>query len=401
MQKVGRATSADQRMRIFVSDGYLFLAEPRKSLEYFNLAAEDTVNVSDPFLLDSLYRFSAFAYNSMNNRTKALELHLQRIRVLSTVDTLSKNLAAAYYEAGHIFLSQGEPDLAIPYLEKCQEVSHNVHYSTLEGQVLIDRGDMAFDKEEYDQAIEYYERAVDIFMKSDHLKFVGGYAIAKIAKTYSVEGNGSKALDEISKALVYVDTSRGMYIDYSGGIYELAGEVYLKQGHSRKAIASLRKALDLFERYDKYYSLPLAYKLLSEAYKKVNVDSAYVYLEKFVAINDSALSKENSDKIAQLRFEFEEEQKEQQIQLLEQEKELINKNKELAEAESQRKSQSIRIFVLAFVLVLLLLVAAIYMFRNSKIQNKLINEQKRLVEERNKEIEDSIIYAERIQRAVI
>ncbi|MEO9532786.1 MAG: SpoIIE family protein phosphatase [Crocinitomicaceae bacterium] len=402
LKKLEKINSPEERMRVLIQDGLqILMISPYQGLYYSEKAKEDTTSVTNPYLLDSLYKFSAFCYGDLNNRSKTLENHLKRIEVLSALDTNSKQLSSAYFETAHVLKSQGNIELAMPYFYQCREIAEETGYKTQEGQVLIELGENAFREGKPEKAIAFYKESIEIFEEDGRYLFLVGLNKSKIALILNTQGKEASAISEVEQALLLVDTSETRFVDYTGEIFINAGKVYLDQQKHRKAITQFSIARKLYEENNKYFYLPETYKLLSKAFKEVNVDSAFVYLDWYVMTNDSVINKENNDRISQLRFEFEEEQKEKEIALLRTEKELIEENRRLSEAESERKSTLIQLGTVAIIVTLLSLFISIYYFILSKKKNKLLSDQKKIIEESSKEVNDSIAYAERIQRAVI
>ncbi len=400
--KVDQATNAKERVRIIIAEGsHLHESDPAKSVFYYQFALKDTLKVSDPYLLDSLFRFGAFSYGAMNDRSQSLDCHLKRIGALTETDTSSKALASAYYETAAVLQSQGNNDLALPYFENSRNIAKDVNFHTQRGQSIMAIAEIYVEQGNLDEALNLYTQAKEIFEEDGRFQFIIGYAKAKMAEIYSKKGEHELAIQEAEEALTYPDTSKWLYLDYSGEIYTTAGQVYMDNNMNRKAISQLRIAQDVFERHNKFFYLPQTYKLLAQAYRPIDVDSAFIYLDWYVTLNDSVINIKNNEQITAMRFSFEEEQRIKEIDFLEQEKKIIEENKNLAEQESSRKSQLINGFIIALILVVILLVIAVYSIRLAKKKTRLIRYQKKVAEERSKEIQDSINYAERIQRAVI
>lgn len=401
-QKINKIDNAEERVREIILDGWVVLRkDPAKCLYYVEYAEKDVDEIESVFLLDSIYRLKAHCYGDLNIRSKTLQSHLKRIEVLTKIDSSTKSLASAYFEAAHVLKSQGNDSLAIPYFEKCLEESIKTDYDTQRGQVLMDLADYDFQAGNAELAIERLQEASEIFEPYERLSFIVGVIKARLAIIFTKLGNRELALKYVEEALLLPDTSTAQYVDYSAETYALAGQVYFKNGMSRKAISEYSIAKGLYERNNKYFYLPGIYRDLSIAYKDINLDSAYTYLEWYVITNDSVLNQKNNEAIAQLRFEFDDVQKQQAIQFLEDEKAIIEENRALLESDNNRKSFQIKLIVGALVIVGILLFVAIYFFVLLRKKNHLVSEQKQIVEEHNKEINDSIAYAERIQRAVV
>lgn len=392
--------TADERVRTLVIDGWVVhVTDPANSLKYAQLAEKDTLQVSSPLLLDSIYRLMAYSYGDLNNRTATLQSHLNRLRVLGKLDEETRALASAYFEAAGVHMSQGNGNLARTYFEECLRVCSAIDYKTQEAQALIELADLEHADGNSEKAIEMLKEAEMIFAAFPRLKFMVGFINTNMAQIYSDLGQDSIALAKVELAVLCVDFSQ--YVEYSGLILSGSGAIVLKNGDDKQAIKYLTEAKDIFEEYNKMFYLPEVYRNLAKAYEDWNVDSSYHYLNKYVAANDSVLTSENNKKIAELQIQYDDEKRQLQIADLE-------RQQELSEADNLRKSQVINTVIWALVIVGLLAIGLIFVLRivrkQSKVvqkQNRLVSEQKLMVEERNKEIEDSINYAKRIQGAMI
>jgi flagellar biosynthesis/type III secretory pathway M-ring protein FliF/YscJ len=133
-----------------------------------------------------------------------------------------------------------------------------------------------------------------------------------------------------------------------------------------------------------------------------NYQQAYEHYKLFIVYRDSLSNEENTKKNIQAQMQYDFDKKESESKA-EQEK------KDLKSEEDKHKQKIILWFTVSGLLVVLLLAAII--FRSlllNRRKNKLISEQKQLVEkqkeiveEKQKEILDSIHYARRIQRSLL
>jgi serine phosphatase RsbU (regulator of sigma subunit) len=127
------------------------------------------------------------------------------------------------------------------------------------------------------------------------------------------------------------------------------------------------------------------------------VKNAFAYHKLYSAMNDSVLNSENIRQMAQMKEVYESERKDNEINLLNQEQ-IISK-KEIS--EQQEKIRSRNILVGASLLSILMLAGLVVVFirsnKEKKQHNALLSQKNHLIEEKNKEIIDSINYAKRIQ----
>lgn len=136
---------------------------------------------------------------------------------------------------------------------------------------------------------------------------------------------------------------------------------------------------------------------------------AYEDYSKYIVYRDSLLNEENTKKSVQAEMNFAFDKKEQAAKLEQEKKDAI------VNEEKQRLTVIRNSFIGGFLLVLVLALVVFRSYRQKQKDNviitrqkeevegayKLIEEQKHIVEEKHKEITDSINYAERIQRSFL
>jgi serine phosphatase RsbU (regulator of sigma subunit) len=135
---------------------------------------------------------------------------------------------------------------------------------------------------------------------------------------------------------------------------------------------------------------------------------AFTLLDRAYILRDSVFNEASAQAVAQMTTIYETDKKDGQILLL---------NKEQALKEEQIGRQRLVIFLVAFG-ILAVIVFAVFLFRanrakqktnlklalqNEEIEKKnvVLAEQKALIEHKSKEINDSIVYAKRIQEAIL
>jgi serine phosphatase RsbU (regulator of sigma subunit) len=129
-------------------------------------------------------------------------------------------------------------------------------------------------------------------------------------------------------------------------------------------------------------------------YKKKDYKKAHDYLRDYYAFRDSCYNLEVSSQISEINTKYETEKKEKANQLLQAQNQL---------SQSALKQQK-TVIILVIVGLLITLGLLYFIFRglkNQKQANRIITEQKHLVEEKQKEILDSIHYAKRIQNTLL
>lgn len=125
-----------------------------------------------------------------------------------------------------------------------------------------------------------------------------------------------------------------------------------------------------------------------------NYKDAYKYLWKYSEIKDSIINEQSNRNISELEGKYQSERKELEIRNLKNEKSLQN-------SEIERQNTQKIFFAIGFVFVLIFAGFAYKAYVSKKKDNKIITLQKHLVEEKQKEIVDSINYAKKLQDAIL
>ncbi len=140
--------------------------------------------------------------------------------------------------------------------------------------------------------------------------------------------------------------------------------------------------------------------ILTSAYLK-KPDSTGYYLGLYQVYRDSMYSETNSKQIADMQIHYQTEKKDTELKLKDLE---IDKQTVL----TKQKSFQLNVFIIAF-LVMIILIVFVYRSYKQKVnanieinkQKEIITQQKLIVDEKQKEILDSIKYASRIQKALL
>jgi hypothetical protein len=126
-----------------------------------------------------------------------------------------------------------------------------------------------------------------------------------------------------------------------------------------------------------------------------NYRSAFENYRKHIELRDSLINAENTRLSVQQQMQYEFDKKEAILK-----EEQIRQN-EVAEAESKRQKLFLMLIAAVALSVAVIAIIVFRALRVARSQKSIIEKQKVLVEEKQKEILDSIHYAHRIQKALI
>jgi tetratricopeptide (TPR) repeat protein len=229
-----------------------------------------------------------------------------------------------------------------------------------------------------------------------------------IADTYSKIADYEKSLEYNFMALAILEKSG--YKERIAGTCTNVGHVYLQLKQFSKSKTWYKKGLDLSIEIGVNHSIKNNYLGLSKVDSALgNYKDAYTNYKMYIVFRDSLISDENTKKTVemQMQYEFDKKQASDSIANV---KQLELKNVELAKQQTELSAKRNQQYFLFGGLVLVLVFSSfIYnRFRVTQKQKNLIQLkeketafQKTIIEEKHKEITDSINYAERIQRSFL
>lgn len=297
--------------------------------------------------------------------------------------SLGLNLLAYY----HWFRGEYEKGFsiafkALKFTEQILDKSTGWHYFAL--------GIFYFDTRDFENSAFYYRKSLDAFSKFDYLygKARASNGLASVAiqqgqtekatslleyaagiyKDFGHYSGLSRALNDmalIEKATKNYEKAIALFSEsielrkeinhVQGLITSLTelGEIYLMEGTHEKALEYLLSALHHSTEINSRQKSMRLNKLIYEAYKKMNdIPLALKYFEDYYEIKSQLMGDEATNNIKRLQTKFEKEKSEQ-------------------EAEIER------------------------------LKNVELKKAYEMIEQRNKDIHDSIIYASRIQRSLL
>ncbi len=285
----------------------------------------------------------------------------------------------------------------------------NINAKLAEGQLSLAYGkdwektilskDIYIVKEEFNKAIEFYNKSLGLREKLGN-KNNEAASLANLGKVYSNFRNYKQALIYLNKALIINNELADKY-EISNTLVSL-GYIYYKMGNFSKALEYLNQSLGISIKNEFLEVTKGTYQIMSDIYSETgNCQKSQIFYKKYIEIQDSLLNNDNLKQIAEVQTQYETEKKEQQILLL-------NKDAKLKDVEIKQKNTAIIIFIvslaLVFVIIIFIVVIIILLVKQNKEKQRINNElaeKNKLITLQKNEITDSILYASRIQSAVM
>lgn len=379
-------------------------------------------------------------------------------------ESLLKGKAGTIGNKGNVFFMQGDYEATIGLYAQVQEIIEQVGDSTTLAVLLGNMGSIHVNMHNYNDALEYHRKSLVLSLKLNNLENAGSqyanigvdymesglldsavfyfklaykvdstinndYGVAadlsSLGDTYTQK---AKQLDDdpsrkslrnhyLDTALQYLlrslnmkrelEDASGLVIDYAG-----LGDIYFNKGDYKTASEYYFNEVALAHELGTLEGLENGYAQLSTLYELSNVPlpdtlngrllsgeemrvRALDFMKLHMLYRDSinATAVQQGLLRNQLQYEFRQQQaiKEEQLK----------KEQAIADADKQRQSL---LLILVGSVALAIAIIAFMIFRSLRVtrgQKLVIEQQKTIVEEKNKDILDSIHYAERIQKALL
>jgi serine phosphatase RsbU (regulator of sigma subunit) len=362
--------------------GYIYVLQGNSSLaiDYYHesiILAESLTDFKGyKEVIVNAFNSIGFIHNQQNRQDDALRYYQKALETIAD-DSLNKTRATLMNNIGFIIFGKAKIEAdsldkkellseALKYFEESFRI-HNYHDVNASGDVLINIGDVYRYMKKYKTALTYYDKSLAIFESIGDKRGLST-VLNNIGNTYFLMEDFKKAEKFYENGFNYAQE-----IGYPNQIKFASNSLY----RINKKFGNYAKALQ--------------------------------YHELFKQMDDSLTKKEVLDKDLkkQMQFEFAFQKASDSLENL--------KQLELSKAEIEKQTLALEAkqrevyysigglgFVLTFALILF------NRFQVIKKQKKIINEQKenvelqkQLVEEKNREITDSINYAEHIQQAML
>lgn len=369
-----------------------------------------------------------------NNASKMIEYATQA-KIAAEKSNYKKGMFYAYQILAMARYVTGEYDNGLADAKIAYRIAKKENQNNWKFSILNTIGLLYQQLKKYKESIEYFQEIIALQKNNPDTDLSGTYN--NIANSYMSMNLFEKSMQYRNKALTirknkndisgiadcYNDIGETFLLKYEfdsaifyfKNCYKIKEEINDEEMLSLSAL-NLGKALIEKRRFaeaEKYLNLALFYatKIGSKSYKLntlnylaiiANKQLNYKYeaelLNEIIRLKEELLNEESVKQMNRLLSEFETEKKELKITQLLKEK----KQQQVIALEKEKKNKLIGFFLTGGVLLLCsFLLILNNRFRTTKKQKLEIEKQKQIVEQKQKETLDSILYAKRIQNCML
>ncbi len=315
-----------------------------QSAEYFIKASKDFENTKDYYARVSVLINLSNVLSKTKQYEKALA-YLNEALSLAELHNLNKLNRTIYNGMGNIFLEIGDYDLALNQF-----------------------------------TASYNEARMQRSLKGQF------YTLINIAGAKRKLGDHKDALTHLQKAVMLLDTLNNKGL--TSKVYYELGDFFAEMKNKNEAEFYLSRSLEIEDSSNSFPDIKNIYKSYQVLYENIgDYQKSLEYFKKYEAVKDEIISRENTLKVTQLNSEFQLDRKEKELKLLAKEKELKESQIESQRAQNERDKFFIYLLIGlgVLLLVLVLALAGISFIRSKK--NEVLKEKNEELEEKKKEIE--------------
>lgn len=344
-------------------------------------------------------------HHDRGQREKEMELLLKARAVCESICDPDQ-LALLYYNMAVFYHTEGEIEHALEMADKAMRLYEETGNLYGQGSVHTLWAEVYFSREEFEAAMASLDQAAEAYTTVGSLDRTA-LTLMNQGALYGERGNATVALKKLSEA-------KAIYEQIGDQRYAIKADaamakVVFKSGRKREAIAMMVDAQVAARRMHMLQDEAEYTMTLSEAYTETGAHAlASEALKRYISIDDSINLQNRERAIAEMETRFRTAVKELEIDKLLQQQKL---DQLALQQEHDRFIWASGAAGLLAVMIVLIGFGWYQKQRDNRLiraqkatleeQHKEIAHQKLLVEEKNREITDSIVYAKRIQEAIL
>ncbi|MCE3259374.1 MAG: hypothetical protein K0S12_1015 [Bacteroidetes bacterium] len=329
---------------------------------------------------------------------RALEFYLKGLTAFEKENNVVQ-MSEIYNSMGGVYLNQSDNKKAYEFYHKAQEIQRKIKnhngiargYLNMANTLLTDGPSKA--KVFLDSAYYHYDLINSLEGKA--------YVYSTVSNIYSDKGQFDSALSKLITARDIIKQLNKFYTlsQISLGIADL----YVKKKDLKNAIRYVDEGIVVAKQTKQSHNIAPLYQLKSQVLESMGrTAEAFENYKLYKAYSDSVLNAKTIRKQTEDALKYDYNKKEYQEELERQKMLVEQKDRE------ERQRLILNSALVGALLLLAILVLVIRSYRSKQKSSKIIAAQKaevekqhHLLQEKNKEVLDSILYAKRLQQAIL
>ncbi|MES2566682.1 MAG: SpoIIE family protein phosphatase [Bacteroidota bacterium] len=368
-----------------------YLGQLDSALVYFDKSIEILKNQKNKIFLARTFTSKANSLFLLNKNKEALMYYTKASELFKAIKS-PMDEASAIMGIANVYSNMKSYNLALKYYDQVLAFYVDRKDSSYISYILTNISEVYAEMKLFDKELDYQRRSLTI---KENLKDDYGlvYSYTNMSGLMLKENKKDSALYFAHKS---IETSNKINNqEFLTSSYQALADVYYHFNQHKEAVKFYQMALDIAKKLKNSKTESAILRVMADAQiKSGDHIGGSQSLLKFIAINDSVNSVEMQKSFNELQTQYETDKKEKEISLLN---------------ERDKKRQVVIYSIVALSLLLGLL--SFVLFNRFRLKKRTANElevrnneillQKHIIEEKQKEITDSIHYAKRIQNTLL
>ena len=374
--ELGEAQSESSNL-LRLANAYYQLARYDMALVHYQEALAIFEKINHVAGKSAVLNGMALIYFSQEQFDKALETHLALLE-MNRARQDSEEIGRSLHNIGTVYNKMAGDSLIVMFGDFYMDSIKN------------EPSDKYLDL--FREALDYYQQALEVWEGEEYNEGIMA-SLHNMGIIYVTAGKPDLALPYLQRALAIAQELNDRAVESS--IYLRLGQVYLLFENYGRASEYLNSSLYIALELDTKETLMGVYEVLSDLYiKQGRYREALDFFKLHAAIKDTLTRKERLEQITEMQVKYETEATEKENALL------------LAESElaDTRLKQTRIILILTIIAIVIFIVLMFQLVRANNLKKKAnieLAQKNALITEQKKEITDSILYASRIQNAML
>ncbi len=377
-----------------------------KTIDYYTKSLKINIEIGDKKGIATSINNIGTIYDEQGDYARAIEYYTKSLKNYEEIG-YKKGIASALNNIGSIYNEQGDFENALYYYTKSLEIDEEIGKKMGIASTLNNIGIIYSDKMEFTKALDYFTKGMQIDKEIGDKQGVAIF-LNNIGNVYREQGDFTRAIEYNTESLKIqeeIGDKKGIATSFNS-----IGIIYSDQGNYVKAIDYSLRALKIAQEIGVAIEIKSASNNLWASYKQTgNFKGALAMHELYIQTKENIESDENQKEVIRQEYKYNYE-KQAIADSTKTAEEAKVKNALLTAEKLKNKQQQQQAYFLYGGLALAILFGGFIFnrFRVTSKQKGIIESQKYKVdeaynklEEKNKEVMDSITYAKRIQSAIL
>ena len=423
-------TSRLKAMHIIVWNGYLF-SQPDSAMYFARLQYDLAEKAENKKWMAKALNTQGMSYYLQDLYTEALNCLNKSLQLNQALDN-KEGITTCLSNIGLVYEKQGNYQMAMEHYQTSLKINRELGYTEGLSNTLNNIGILYDEQGNFDKALEYYTRSLQLDKENNNkdgiassLNNIGLYYVSQkiydkalahflqsitikeqinndVGLSYTYQNIGRIYLEsgKLKQARKYFDQAITIQ-QKTGEKYPLVnallgiGEIYYVENNLSAAILYGKQAFQLAQETNAIRLITESSEFLYKVYSKTNHTKALEMYELYIKMRDSIANEENTRALIQQEYQYEYDKKAAADGIRNAET-IKLKNIQLQTQKTRTNYLIIGVFIM-----LLFLILAIYNYRAKRIANKTLQDQKKTMEEKNKELERLSIVASKTENIIL